>query len=73
MKRVICVIILVIILIGIYGVYFDTKGIKVNEYSIVSKNMPKSFNELKFVEISDILYKTSYDLDDIKKMINKEI
>lgn len=71
MKRVICVIILVIILIGIYGVYFDTKGIKVNEYSIVSKNMPKTFNELKFVEISDILYKTSYNLEDIKKMVDK--
>lgn len=71
MKRIIYIILLIIILTLLYGVYFDTKGINVNEYSIESKNIPKSFNELKFVMISDILYKSSYDLEDIEDMVKE--
>lgn len=54
----------------IYGRFINTKGFKVNEYTI-KNNITDSFNELKIVHISDINYKHSTNKYDLNKIINK--
>lgn len=71
MKRILCIIILIITITILYGVYFNTKGLKINEYIIEDKNIPKSYNELKFIQFSDILYKSTYTIEDINNLVDE--
>ncbi len=54
----------------IYGRYINTRGYKVNEYTIID-NIPNSFNGLKIVHISDINYLHTTNNNDLKKIINR--
>lgn len=69
MRRIIYTIILLIVLILLYGFYFNIKGLKIKEYTIESESIPKTFEELKFIHFSDILYKSTTTEDDVKNMI----
>lgn len=69
MKRIIYVIILFIFLLVIYGLYFNTKGFKINEYYIENPKIKESFQELKFIHFSDILYKSTTTKDDVDKIV----
>lgn len=69
MKRIICVIILFIFLLAIYGLYFNTKGFKIYEYYIESPKIKESFQELKLLHFSDILYKSTTTKDDVEKIV----
>ena len=64
---------LIIILIIIYGMFLGNKGLVSKEYTIKNSNLPRSFDNLKIVHFSDILYKNSYSMDffdDIVKKVN---
>ena len=67
----IVVFILIVIALILYSRFIGTKGIVVKEYSIVNKNIPKSFYGFKIVHISDIHYKMTTDKDDLKKIKNE--
>lgn len=67
----IVVFILIVIALILYSRFIGTKGIVVKEYSIVNKDIPKSFYGFKIVHISDIHYKMTTDKDDLKKIKNE--
>ena len=70
--KVILVIIIIISTFFIYSRYIGNKGIIVNEYNIINKNIPESFYGYKIVHISDIHYRVTTDSDDLNKIV-KEI
>ena len=70
MKRIISILILIIFLIFIYGSYINIKGYKVNEYFIESDKIKKSYEELKFLHFSDILYKSTTTKEDVEKIVD---
>ena len=55
-----------------YSRYINTKGIITKEYSIIDSNIPSNFYGFKIVHISDIHYKMTTDLTDLKRIV-KEI
>ena len=54
-----------------YSRYINTKGLRVKEYSIINSNIPSSFYGFKIVHFSDIHYKVTTDLTDLKQMVEK--
>ena len=71
MKRIIkyiVIIVLLIVLIIYWGIH-STKSLTVNEYNIISDNLPDSFNGFKVVHFGDVLYGSSVN----KKFFNKVI
>ena len=73
MKRIIFIIILVIALLFLYGKYIETNNIKIRAYVIETNKIPKTFEELKIVHFSDLLYnKDKKKLDKILKKLNNE-
>lgn len=65
------VFVLIILTFGIYfySRYINTKGLIVNEYSIINKSIPSNFYGFKIVHISDIHYKVTTDLEDLKNLV----
>lgn len=63
----------IILSLGIvfYSKYVGVKGLIVKEYRVESNILTKNFSGLKIVHFSDLLYKSTVDRDDIKKLINK--
>ena len=75
MRKLLVSIFLIITCLYLYGRYIEVNNIKINEYSIKSESIPTSFEDLKIVHFSDILYDVNYNnkkLDDIANLINKE-
>lgn len=70
MKRIISILILIIFLIFIYGSYINIKGYKVNEYFIESDKIKESYEELKFLHFSDILYKSTTTKEDVENIVD---
>lgn len=54
-----------------YMHFVGTKGLKVREYKIESKNLPESFHGFKIVQFSDLHYLTTIKEKEIKNLINK--
>lgn len=65
------IIFLIIALIFIYARYVGTKGLLVNEYNIINENIPKSFDGFSIVQFSDLELGSTYDIEDIKKMVDE--
>ncbi len=73
MKKFIFIVILLIVLLFLYARYIEPEHYKVNEYTIITSDIPDSFLDLKIVQFSDLLYDKDTDkLDKISKLINKE-
>ncbi len=73
MKKVICIIILFIVIIFLYGRFIEINSITVHDYSLDIKELPESFKELKIVHFSDVLYtKNKLQLSKVTKLINNE-
>ena len=68
--KIVLFLIVLISLIFVYGRFIDTKGFKVNEYTIKA-DIPDSFNGLKIIHISDINYLHTTSLDDLKKIVER--
>jgi len=69
--NILIIIFLLIIGIFLYSRYVGTKGIRVKEYRIVNKEIPKSFSGTKIIQISDIDYGSTTSINDINKMVEK--
>lgn len=60
MKKILFIILSFIILIFLYGRYIEVNNFKIKEYTINNEDIPKSFENLKIVQFSDILYNNQY-------------
>ena len=54
-----------------YSRYVSTKGLIVKEYRISNEKIPYNFSGIKIVHFSDVLFKSTINLDDIKNMVSK--
>lgn len=55
----------------LYAKYVGIKGIKVKEYKVESKILTQNFSGIKIVHFSDLLYKSTINLEDIKELVDK--
>lgn len=65
------IIILICLFVYTYGTYIEPKQIRVKEYKIQNSNISDNFDGFKIVGISDIHYGKYFNLDDLKKLVNK--
>ena len=63
--------VLLIILIVFYAKYVGTKGLIVKEYRVESNILTSNFSGIKIVHFSDLLYKSTVDKDDVKKLVKR--
>ena len=54
-----------------YSRYVGTKGLIVKEYRIADEKIPYNFSGVKIVHFSDLLYKSTINLDDVKNMVER--
>lgn len=54
-----------------YSRYVGTKGLIVKEYKIADEKIPYNFSGVKIVHFSDLLYKSTVNLDDVKNMVER--
>ena len=66
---------IIIILLGVlcvfYAKYVGTKGLIVKEYRVESNILTSNFSGIKIVHFSDLLYKSTVDKDDVKKLVKR--
>jgi len=71
LKKIIIITFLILLLIILWARFINTKGLKIEEYGIVDKNLPNSFHGLKIVHFSDIQYGQTTNLNDIKNIVKQ--
>ncbi len=71
MKKYIIIAFSVIVFIILYARFIGTKGIKVNEFKVVNKNLNEAYHGLKIVHISDIHYGSIVDGKKLCKVADK--
>ena len=54
-----------------YSRYVGTKGLVVKEYRVADEKIPYNFSGVKIVHFSDLLYKSTVNLDDVKNMVER--
>lgn len=62
---------IIFILLAIFVRFYGVSQIATKEYSIISKEIPRGFDGMKIVQISDIHYGTTINESNLKKMVNK--
>lgn len=62
---------LLCVLIFLYSKYMNAKGFIIKEKTLYSKELPKDFDGLKIVQISDINYGTSINKKELKDIVKK--
>ena len=60
-----------VILLVLYAKYGGTKGLEVKEYRIESNILTANYSGLKIVHFSDLLYKSTINKGDVKKLVNR--
>ncbi len=71
MKKGLAIIILALVLLFLYGRYIEVNHFKTHEYIIENENIPTSFEDLKLVQFSDLLYEPKTSEKILKKVTNK--
>lgn len=66
-----CSLTVLLISIFLYAKFIGTKGLKVKEYLVINKLLPKSFYGTKIVQISDIHYGRTIKEKELNKIIKK--
>lgn len=69
--KIISIVIFLIVLIITYARYKETTSLKVNEYKITNNKIPDNFHGTKLVQISDIHYGNTVDINFLKRIIKK--
>lgn len=64
------ILIALISFIIVYGRFIEPSLMLINELNIEDNNLDKSFNTLKIVHFSDVLYGSTTDMDTIKRIVN---
>lgn len=63
-------IIVIICSLYFYAKYVGVKGLVVKEYRINSEILSENFDGIKIVHFSDILYNSTFDLNDFKELVS---
>lgn len=73
MKKVLIFIFIFLVSVFLYGKCIEINNFKIREYSINNEKISSSFEELKIIHFSDLLYSSAYEnkLDDLAKNINE--
>lgn len=69
LRNFIIILILLITLIILYGRFVEPNYMLINEINIEDNTLDKSFNTLKIVHFTDILYGSTTNIDTIKKVV----
>lgn len=66
-------ILFLIFVVGIvmYARLIGVKGLVVREYRIENAKIPTNFSGVKIIHFSDLLYKSTVDINDVKKLVDK--
>ena len=62
---------ILIVLIFVYAKYVGTKGLIVKEYRVESSVLSNNFSGVKIVHFSDVLYKSTFDREDLDNLVKK--
>lgn len=64
---------IILIFIGSFSYmrFLGTSGLLVREYRIVNKELPSSFHGLKIIHFSDLHYNSTFDKEDLVKLVKK--
>ena len=67
------VLLIIMIAIGVifYSKYVGTKGLVVKEYRVESEILTSNFSGIKIVHFSDVYYKSTFEKDDLIKLVKK--
>lgn len=65
------IIVLIISVLFIFAKYVGPNGFEVREYRVESSVLSENFSGLKVVHFSDLLYGSTVDMDDLKKVVSK--
>ena len=68
--KIVLIILLLFTFLFLYAYFIGVKGIKTNEY-IIKDNIPSSFNGIKILHFSDLLYGKTINNDDLSFLINE--
>lgn len=69
--KLLLLILIIVLLFILYSKYIGVKGLIVKEYRVESDILTENFSGIKIIHFSDLLYKSTVDKDDIKKMVNR--
>ena len=71
MKKILALIVILLVLLFLYGRYIEVKTFKVKEYTIQNENIPESFEDLKIIQFSDLLYEKETSQKTLEKVLKK--
>lgn len=72
MKKLICLLVLLVFGAYLYGKYIEPNNLKVHEYTILNENIPEGFNGVKVIHFSDLLYNNNDEfLEKLTTKINE--
>lgn len=69
--KIVFLILVITTIFFLYIRYIGIKGLKTNEYNIINSKIPDSFYGYKIVQISDIHYKVTTDLNDLNNIVTE--
>lgn len=69
--HIIIIVILICILIFLDAKYLGPSGLRVKEYRVESSILTSNFSGIKIVHFSDLLYKSTINKEDVKKLVNR--
>ena len=71
LKFILLFIFLIIVGTILWARFISTKGLKVKEYPVYSKNLTANYDGLKIVHFSDLLYGRTVNKNDMQKIVTK--
>lgn len=71
LKKVILFLLVLILLFFLYTRFIEPNNIVIHEYAIIDNDLPESFNGIKIVHFSDILYGSTINDNNLNKVIEK--
>ena len=71
MKKILALIAILLVLLFLYGSYIEVKTFKVKEYTIQNENIPESFEDLKIIQFSDLLYERETSKKTLEKVLKR--
>jgi hypothetical protein len=71
MKKLLSILLIIAVLVYLYAAYLGIKGLHVHEYVIESDAIPNNYNGFTIAHFSDLLYGSTVNIDDVKKMVDK--
>ena len=69
--NVLIIVVIIIVSIVMYAKYIGTTHVSVKEYRVKSSSIPSNFSGVKIIYVSDILYGSTINTEDIEELVDK--